>query len=181
MDNEVKNRLKDEHSKNMGLLSEAIRKLQSQINLFKFTKGELSHLSEAEKTKKLVDKGHELPTKIEINQDIKKFESCVNVLEQSLEEINDIINDEDIEENKNEFNTIHTRIKPEVKEAMSTLAELVKGFKKWLRFTDELRLSKELKEKLKAKVKEEAKFYTEIQEINVRVAKIDRKFNHGKI
>ena len=179
VETEVKNRLKDEHSKNMGLLSEAIRKLQSQINLFKFTKGELSHLSEAEKTKKLVDKGHELPTKIEINQDIKKFESCVNVLEQSLEEINDIINDEDIEENKNEFNTIHTRIKPEVKEAMSTLAELVKGFKKWLRFTDELRLSKELKEKLKAKVKEEAKFYTEIQEINVRVAKIDRKFNHG--
>ena len=66
-----------------------------------------------------------------------------------------IINDEDIEENKNEFNTIHSRIKPEVKEAMSSLADLAKGFKKCLRFTDELKLSKELKEKLKAKVKEE--------------------------
>ena len=108
VDTEVKNRLKDEHSKNMGMLSEAIRKLQSQINLFKFTKGEVSHLVDVEKTKKPVDRSYELPTKTEISQDIKKFESCVNVLEQSLEEINDIINDEDIEENKNEFNTIHS-------------------------------------------------------------------------
>merc|ERR1712237_142501 len=62
---------------------------------------------------------------------------------------------------------------------MSSLADLAKGFKKCLRFTDELKLSKELKDKLKAKVKEEAKFYTEVQDMNVRIAKIDRKFNHG--
>ena len=168
MELEVKNRLKDEHSTNMGLLSEAIRKLQGQINLFKFTKGDVHRLVEAEKTKSTADKGHELPTKTEINQDIKKFESCVDALESSLEEISDIINDEDIEQNKNEFNTIQSRIKPDVKETMNTMAELVKGFKKWLRLSEELKLSKDTKKKIEAKVKEEAKFYTEVQKINVR-------------
>ena len=70
LDFEVQNRLSDEQSKNMGVLSEAIRKLQGQINLFKFTKGDVHRLVEAEKTKSTADKGHELPTKTEINQDI---------------------------------------------------------------------------------------------------------------
>ena len=84
-----------------------------------------------------------------------------------------------IESNKNEFNTIHSRIKPDIKEAVSTMTDLAKGFKKWLRMAGEIGMTKETKKKLLEKVKEETKFYSEVQELNIRVSKIDRKFSHG--
>ena len=74
-----------------------------------------------------------------------KFESSVSALDHSLQDVEDIINDEEVENNKNEFNTIHSRIKPDIKEAASTMAELAKGFKKWLRMTGEIGMTKEVK------------------------------------
>jgi hypothetical protein len=175
----VKSRLQEEHTTISDKLSEAIKKLQYQISHFKLTKGESVPRTESEKVKSSTKTEQDLPTKTEINQDIKKFEASVSVLDHSLQDIEDIINDEEVEENKNEFNTIHSRIKPDIKDAMSTMAELVKGFKKWLRVTGEKGMTKDVKKALQEKVKDEAKYYAQVQEINLRISKIDRKFNHG--
>ena len=77
-------------------------------------------------------------------------------------------------ENKNEFNIIQTRIKPDLKEAMSTMSELAKEFKKWLRMSG-LEVSKETRKKLEEKVREELEFIIEWNELGVKIAKVDRK------
>ena len=97
LDEDAKLELKDQHTKYTGLLVDAIKQLQGQINLFKFTKGDKVPLVDAEKMKNPAKGGQDMPTKTEINQDIKKFESSVSTLEYSIQEVEEIINDEDIE------------------------------------------------------------------------------------
>ena len=66
-----------------------------------------------------------------------------------------------------------------MKEAMSIMSELAKGFKKWLRMSG-LDVSKETRKKLEEKVREELEFSIEWNELRVKIAKVDRKFGHSK-
>ena len=170
-------RLSENHLTTMATLTDAIKALRNQIKAYKFDHGGSS--VEPEKSKRVVEKEQDLPSKTEIHQDIRRFESCRKSFKDGVNEIQDIINDEDVDENKNEFNIIQTRIKPDLKEAMSTMSELAKRFKKWLRMSG-LDVSKETRKKLEEKVSEELEFSIEWNELGVKIAKVDRKFGHSK-
>ena len=176
---EDRTRLKANHLKQLDIMAEAIKKVQYQIERYKFTRDGAVPLVEGERIKKASEKSHDLPSKTELNGDIKKFEVSVSQLDLAIQDVKDIIYDEEVEENKNEFNTIHTRIKPEMERIMAILAKLAEKFQKWANRADEISMEKEMKKKLNEKVKEEIKYFAEVGELNSRIAKIDKKFNHG--
>merc|ERR1711994_1237120 len=96
-------------------MTDSIKRVQYQMEFYKFTKDGAASLVEGEGINKASEKSHDLPSKSEINGDIKKFEVSVSQLDLAIQDVKDIIYDDEVEENKNEFNTIHTRIKPDRK------------------------------------------------------------------
>ena len=68
----------------------------------------------------------DVPTKIEVTGQINKFDAAYNTYVNLMDEINDIINDEQIERKRAQFNVIYDRIVPSVencRKQMKTIAQ----------------------------------------------------------
>ena len=159
LEKDERTRLKANHLKQLDIMTEAIKKVQYQMEFYKFTKEGTVPLVEGEEIKKASEKSHDLPSKSEINGDIKKFEVSVIQLDLAIQDVKDIIYDDEVEENKNEFNTIHTRIKPDIERIMGILAKLAEKFQKWTNRAKEISMEKDMKKKLNEKIKDEIKYF----------------------
>ena len=72
LEKDERTRLKANHCKQLDIMTEAIKKVQYQMEFYKFTKEGTVPLVEGEGIKKASEKSHDLPSKSEINGDIKK-------------------------------------------------------------------------------------------------------------
>ena len=167
----------EDHEKLLNELTLRIKMLQAQISIF-------VRMNETPKVEKPVEKviksdEKNLPTQNEITRDLKIFEACLNTLNNSFSEAREIVENDDVEDNKNEFNTINSRVWPKVVRDITTLKELCNRFREWLRLSESDTITKELKKKLQEKMKEEQVATVEYFRLEDLIALLDRKFSHA--
>ena len=177
LDPAVTTRRGDDHEKLINDITLKAKMLHAQIQFFN-SKTETPKVEKSvEKTTKSDDKN--LPTKSEIARDLRIFEACNNTLNNSFSETREIVEDDDVEDNKNEFNTINTRVWPKVVRDMATLKELCNRFREWLRMPISEIITKEIRKKLQEKMKEEQQATVEYFRLEDLIALLDRKFSHA--
>ena len=148
--------------------------LQVQIQFFHSK----SKTSEVKKPEKKVEKSEKLPTESEIVRKLKIFEACCNSLDDSFTEIRNIVENK-VENNKNEFNRISSRIWPKVVRDMATLEELCNDFREWLRMSDLEIITKELRKELQKRLRKEQSTKLEYFRLRSLITLLSEKFSHA--
>ena len=174
LSHEDQEKVKTEYLENNKKVNQAIKFLIGKISVFRKENGMISKEPEKSKSDKRAVNPADVPTKIEVTGQINKFDAAYNTYVNLMDEINDIINDEQIERKRAQFNVIYDRIVPSVENCRKQMKTIAQEFIEWLRVPDMFTSS--VKSKLEERAEKEATAYQEWMKLESEVSKIDKTY-----